>query len=137
MLISEFARRAGISQDTVRFYIRKGLIRPEVGIKGGANPYQIFTEEHLEAAKIIKLAQTLGFTLREIASLGEEYAAAGMSVERRIAIMRGQLEKFEAKAQQIAAVSAYVRAKIAWMEAGEKGAAPRFNGIDCTVKAEV
>jgi Predicted transcriptional regulators len=134
MLISEFARRAGISPDTVRFYVRKGLIQPELGQKGGSNPYQIFTAEHLDTAKIIKLAQTLGFTLREIAILGQEYAAVGMSLERRTAIMRSQLEKIEAKARQIEAVRAYMRDKIAWMEGGETGPEPRFLDRDCALK---
>jgi len=131
MLISEFARRAAISPDTVRFYVRKGLIRPETGARGGSNPYQIFSEEHLDTARIIKLAQTLGFTLREIAVLGKEYAAAGLSRERRIAIMRTQLDRLDAKAAQIGAVRDYVRAKIAWMEKGEKGPEPRFKELSC------
>ncbi len=131
MLISEFARQAGISTDTVRFYVRKGLLKPEQSVKGGANPYQIFSEDHLDTARIIKLAQSLGFTLREIADLGEEYASAGMSLDRRLEIMRSQCDRFDAKAKQINAVRQYMRCKIAWMENGEKGPEPRFGNTAC------
>ncbi len=34
MLISEFARTSGLSRDTVRFYVRLGLLRPETNGKG-------------------------------------------------------------------------------------------------------
>ncbi len=38
MLIGEFARRAGLSQDTVRFYVRKGLLAPQSGAGEAAIP---------------------------------------------------------------------------------------------------
>jgi DNA-binding transcriptional MerR regulator len=131
MLISEFARQTGLSIDTVRFYVRKGLITPEDGVKGGKNPYQIFNEEHVQAARLIRLAQTLGFTLREISSLAAEYNRAGMSLPRRIEIMTVQLARIDEKAKQISAVRRYVRAKLSWMENGEIGPEPRFKGVSC------
>ncbi len=131
MLISEFARQTGLSPDTVRFYVRKGLITPGESAKGGKNPYQLFSDEHVQVARLIRLAQTLGFTLREIAILAAEYNAAGMSLPRRIEIMQGQLAKFDDKANQINAVRNYLRAKLAWLGKGEKGPEPRFNGQGC------
>src|SRR5258708_27567644 len=68
MLISEFARRAGLTTDTVRFYVRRGLITPERNGKG-RNPYQVFTADHVRAAKIIRTAQSLGMSLKEIAAI--------------------------------------------------------------------
>ena len=50
MLISEFARASGLTPDTIRFYIRRGLLKPETSRKGGSNPYQIFTAEHVQVA---------------------------------------------------------------------------------------
>ncbi len=95
VLISEFAKRAGLSTDTVRFYVRKGLLAPATGMKGGSNPYQIFTDEHLEAARIIRMSQGLGFSLREIAALAAEYNAGGMTPARSLELMRGQLARLE------------------------------------------
>jgi MerR family transcriptional regulator, copper efflux regulator len=41
MLISEFARAAGLSRDTVRFYVRRGLLAPLAGNKGGSSLCQV------------------------------------------------------------------------------------------------
>jgi DNA-binding transcriptional MerR regulator len=126
MLISEFARRAGLSTDTVRFYIRKGLLNPGTGMKGGSNPYQIFTEADLEAARTVRMAQGLGFSLREIVTLAAEYNAGGMTPERSLELMRMQLGRLEEKAAQIDAMVSYTRAKVAWLENGQQGAEPTF-----------
>ncbi len=72
MLISEFARRAGLPTDTVRYYVRLKLLRPETNGKGGSNPYQVFTAEHLLAAKIIRTAQSLGMPLKEILAISQQ-----------------------------------------------------------------
>ncbi|HVX76177.1 MAG TPA: MerR family transcriptional regulator [Bradyrhizobium sp.] len=124
MLISEFARAAGLSTDTVRFYVRRGLLVPELGGKGGRNPYQVFTEEHVRDARIIRLAQSLGMSLKEIALLGQEYRAGGMTRERSIEILSGQLSRLEQKARELDALASYLRTKIAWLENGEKGPEP-------------
>jgi len=126
MLISEFARRAGLSTDTVRFYVRKGLLAPETGMKGGSNPYQLFSGQDLEAARMIRMAQSLGFSLREIATLGAEYNSGRMTPERSLELMRMQLARLEEKAAQIDAMVRYTRAKVAWLEGGQRGAEPAF-----------
>ncbi|OSZ70254.1 MerR family transcriptional regulator [Sphingomonas sp. IBVSS2] len=141
MLISEFARRAGMSTDTVRFYVRKGLLAPATGRKGGSNPYQIFTEEHLDVARIIRMAQNLGFSLREIAALAAEYHDGAITAERSLELMRMQLARLEEKAAQVNAMVDYARAKVAWLETGQKGAEPLFGEYEgcwaepATVKA--
>jgi DNA-binding transcriptional MerR regulator len=126
MLISEFARRAGLSTDTVRYYVRIGLLQPETGSKGGGNPYQLFTAEHLLAAKIIRTAQALGMPLKEIATISAERRAARMTPGRSVQILRTQLERLETKATALRAMSAYLGAKIEWLEGGEKGPPPDF-----------
>lgn len=130
MLISEFARRAGLSTDTVRFYVRKGLLAPETGVKGGSNPYQIFSDQDLEAARTIRMAQGLGFSLREIASLAAEYNAGRMTPERSLELMRNQLARLEEKAAQLDAMVTYTRAKVAWLEGGQYGAEPTFGEFE-------
>lgn len=124
MLISEFCRASGLSPDTVRFYVRRGLLKPETGTRGGANPYQEFSRTDLARARLVQLASSLGFTLREIASLAAEVEAKGLSRKRRIAIMEERLDELEQKAAELARLTAYVRAKIAWMKNGERGPEP-------------
>jgi MerR family copper efflux transcriptional regulator len=130
MLISEFSRATGLTPDTIRFYIRRGLLQPETGGKGGSNPYQIFTTDHVEMARIIRMAQSLGFSLREIAALNKEHQAGGMTPSRSAEIMRLQLERLETKAVQLDAMIRYVRDKLRWIEAGGERDEPRFADYD-------
>ena len=130
MLISEFARATGLSRDTVRFYVKRGLLRPLAGDKGGRNPYQVFTSEHVQMARMIHVAQSLGFSLREIAVLNAEYQAKGMTAARGAEIMREQLVRLEEKAAHIGGMIGYIRAKLAWYEAGGKGPEPNFTDYE-------
>jgi DNA-binding transcriptional MerR regulator len=142
MQISEFAREAGISADTVRFYVRRGLLKPETGVRGGSNPYQVFDRHHVEAARLIRLAQSLGFTLREIAAIATELGAEGLTRKRKIELLRERLDELERKEVQIRTMTTYLRAKVVWMEGGERGPEPTLEGEGlpaslpaCTVEA--
>jgi MerR family copper efflux transcriptional regulator len=126
MLISEFARATGLTTDTVRFWIRCGLLVPETNGKGGRNPYQLFTAEHVRTARVIRLAQSLGLSLKEIAAVGEEYRDGGITRERSIEILAAQLDRLDQKAAELAAMTGYLYAKIAWLEGGEQGPEPDF-----------
>jgi MerR family transcriptional regulator, copper efflux regulator len=130
MLISEFARATGLSRDTVRFYVRRGLLKPLSGNKGGSNPYQVFTPEHVQMARTIRMAQSLGFSLREITALNAEYQARRMTPARGAEIMRWQLARLEEKAAHVAAMIGYIHAKLAWYEAGGKGPEPNFTDYE-------
>ena len=126
MLISEFAQATGLTTDTVRFYVRRGLLKPLAGAKGGSNPYQIFTNEHVQMARMIHMGQSLGFSLREIEALNVEYQSQRMTAARGAEILRRQLFRLEEKAAHINAMMSYIRAKVAWVEGGEKGPEPNF-----------
>jgi DNA-binding transcriptional MerR regulator len=126
MLISEFARASGLTPDTVRFYIRRGLLDPARGAKGGSARYQLFTSEHVATARVIRLAQSLGFTLREIAAFNVEFQNDAPSDERVIAILRARLRDLDEKAAQLGAMAAYLRTKLRWLEGGRLGPEPSF-----------
>jgi DNA-binding transcriptional MerR regulator len=126
MLISEFARATGLTPDTVRFYVRRGLLKPLAGSKGGSNPYQIFTDEHVQTARMIHLGQSLGFSLREIEALNIEHQKKRITPARGAEILRGQLVRLEEKAAHLNAMISYIRDKVAWLEGGEAGPEPNF-----------
>lgn len=137
MLISEFARAAGMSVDTVRFYVRQGLLRPETGLKGGANPYQVFDAQQVNGARVIRLMQGLGFSLKEIGSIADEYYRGDMTPERGREIMATQLAKLEAKQADLDAVIDYTRRKIAWMDAGRGGPEPELGAFGSCAAGEL
>jgi MerR family transcriptional regulator, copper efflux regulator len=124
MLISEFARATGLSVDTVRFYVSKGLLHPKATAKGGSKPYQIFNQDHIETARAIRVGQSIGFTLKEIAELGEEYRAAAISPKRSIEVMESQIVKLEEKSKQLDSMIAFLRAKIIWQKGNREGPLP-------------
>ena len=130
MLISEFARVTGLSPDTVRFYVRRGLLEPAMSDKGGSNPYQIFTDEHVQTARAIRMAQSLGFSLREIAALNVEYQANASRRRAAPKFCADRLARLQEKAAHVGGMIAYIRAKLAWVEAGGKGPEPNFTDYE-------
>ena len=126
MLISEFARVTGLTRDTVRFYARLGLLQPKTNGKGGRHPYGVFTDKDIQAAEVIRIAQSLGMSLKEIAAFTEERRKGHLTSERRVEIMSAQLVSLEAKATELEVMISYVRAKIDWLILGEQGQQPDF-----------
>jgi MerR family transcriptional regulator, copper efflux regulator len=68
MLIAEFARATGLSRDTIRFYVKKGLLQSVIG----TNRCQDFDAEQVDRALLIREKQALGFTLGKISVLSKE-----------------------------------------------------------------
>jgi DNA-binding transcriptional MerR regulator len=137
MLISEFSRRTGLARETVRYYVRMGLLQPQQTQKGGRHPYLMFTQDDVRSADVIRIGQTLGLSLREIGDLREARRQGDLPLDDRIAMMKDQLAKLEAKAAELEKLQSYVRAKIAWQESGERGAEPRLGSfLDVTTEAE-
>ncbi|MGH9388632.1 MAG: heavy metal-responsive transcriptional regulator [Vicinamibacteria bacterium] len=66
LLIGELAHRAGINRETLRYYERRGLLRPT---RRTASGYRLYSRETEERLSFIKRAQSFGFTLDEILML--------------------------------------------------------------------
>ncbi len=101
-------------------------------IRAARNPYQVFTGEHVQLARLIRMARSLGFSLREIVALNAEYQAKRITPARGAEIMRAQLARLEEKAAHVGGMISYIRAKLAWLEAGGKGPEPNFTDYERT-----
>jgi len=66
MMIGQVARLAGIGVETVRFYEREGLLNQPARRASG---YREYDADAVTRLRLIKQAQRLGFTLREIKEL--------------------------------------------------------------------
>ena len=62
----ELARAAGVNQQTLRYYERRGLLAEPQRSLGG---HRLYPQEALTVLRVIKTAQRLGFTLDEVADL--------------------------------------------------------------------
>ena len=131
MLISEFARATGLPVDTIRFYIAKGLLKPDRGLKGGSNPYQLFKPEDVTAARMIRLQQALGHTLGEILALNEEYRAGEHSPERTVEVLELQIERLQQRKEALDAALTFLRGKVDWIKSGKPGPVPQLEDYPC------
>ncbi|HEX3964846.1 MAG TPA: MerR family transcriptional regulator [Trebonia sp.] len=68
MLISEVAAKAGVSRDAVRLYTRLGLVTC-TSRQAGSRLYADYDDSAVELIKGIKIAQSIGFTLSELAPI--------------------------------------------------------------------
>ncbi|MGQ7246820.1 MerR family transcriptional regulator [Halomonas sp. V046] len=68
MKVSELARRAGVTAETVRHYTREGLLNP---VKDPDNGYHRYAQQDLNRLSFIQRARTLGFSLGEIGNILE------------------------------------------------------------------
>ena len=62
MQLIECAREAGVTPDTLRHYLRVGLVIPD---GRGANGYRAFSERSVARVRFIRNALALGFTLKD------------------------------------------------------------------------
>ena len=66
--IGALAKAANVPTSTVRYYERRGLLRPETRTAGN---YRVYDRTALERLRFIRAAQATGFTLEDVASLLE------------------------------------------------------------------
>ena len=93
LTIGAFAKEAGVSVETIRFYQRKGLLPEPQKPRGGIRRYG---REDVERLHFVKSSQALGFTLEEIVGLlrlddGAHCDEARVLAERKLADVRAKL----------------------------------------------
>lgn len=62
----QVARAAGVNQQTLRYYERRGLLAEPDRTPGG---HRVYPAETVTVLKVIRVAQRLGFTLDEVTEL--------------------------------------------------------------------
>jgi DNA-binding transcriptional MerR regulator len=83
--IGELAGAAGVPTSTVRFYERRGLLPADAR---SPSKYRLYGDAALERLRFIRLAQSTGFTLEDIAALldlREERAVSRSEVRAMLA----------------------------------------------------
>ena len=128
MLIGEFSRETGLSQDTIRFYVRRGLFAPQAGAKGGRHPWQVFRQQDIAIARLIRTAQAFGMSLKEIDEISQ-ILHGDQALERESAVLDQQILRLEEKVSEIANLLAFVRAKRDWISSGRSGNMPLLSAF--------
>ena len=81
--IGQLAGEAGVHIETLRFYERKGLLKPAKRTEKG---YRLYDRDDVSRVRFIKQAQKLGFSLREVMELLElklDHKSKCADVEKR------------------------------------------------------
>ncbi len=66
--VKQIAKLADVTVDAVRFYSKKGLLKPE---RNSSNNYKVYDHADLIRLKFISRAKLLGYTLNEIEQIIE------------------------------------------------------------------
>ncbi len=66
----ELARRAGVSQRTIRYYEELGLVQPASRLPGGR---RIFTEDALQRLRFISRLKKVGLSLEEMHHINQVF----------------------------------------------------------------
>ncbi len=120
MKIREFERATGLKRSTVRFYEAQGLIRPETGLNG----YRHYDESHVEAAKLARLAQWLGFSIREIADISHAWRGDALTQAQKTDILKRKLAECREKQAHLTQLVGHLEALVNWVGAGEVAPKP-------------
>ena len=121
MLISEAARRAGVSRDTVRLYTRLGLVACAQR-QAGSRAYADYDEDSVELIKNIKVAQSIGFSLAELQPIATLYVSGQLDPGSQRALLEAKLADVEDRQRKLAQMSEFLRFKLAHLEACDEPA---------------
>ena len=110
MRTSELAHAAGVTAETVRHYVRVGLLSPD---RDPTNGYRIFDAGHLERLRFVRAARGLGFSVDEVVEI-LEHAAQGETpcpfvrerASAHLASTREQIERLERQRDRLERVLA-------------------------------
>ncbi|MEU2738202.1 MerR family transcriptional regulator [Streptomyces sp. NPDC007095] len=108
MRIGELAAQAGMSRDTIRFYEKVGLVTG----RRLANGYRDFPPEAVPWLHYVRTAQTLGFSLAEIARHGEELREAPDSAEALSVLFEQKIEVIDDRMAELAVLRAELAARV-------------------------
>ena len=111
MRAGEVAARAGVHRETLRYYERRGLLaRPPRDPSG----FRRYPADTVERVRLIKWAQGLGFTLREILEiariprdhLGGRARRVRARAARKIGEIDAKIARLRAMKRRLAAIAA-------------------------------
>jgi DNA-binding transcriptional MerR regulator len=101
--IGDLAERTGVSVDALRYYERRGLVRP---IGRRASGYREYPPEAVGVVRFVKRAQALGFSLAEVEELLRLRGDAGR-VETALAardVARAKIRDIDERVRQLIAL---------------------------------
>jgi DNA-binding transcriptional MerR regulator len=107
MRIGELAARVGLTRDALRFYEQVGILTSE----RRANGYREYPPEAVPWLEYVRTAQTLGFSLAEIADHGEELSEVPDQAEALSALFADKVRVIDTRMAELSALRAELTAR--------------------------
>ena len=109
MKIGEFAQRAGVAIDTVRYYERQGLLPQPLRRASG---YRSYAEADVSRLRFVRRAKALGFTLGEIRDLLDLSGRRDNDMGGLKAAAAAKLADVEARIEELSRIRAGLHALV-------------------------
>ncbi len=114
MIVSELAKLAGVTPETVRHYTRSGLLTPN---KQNANGYHYYGETDLKRLIFVRKARLLGFTVSEIAQILNMSECGRSPCPKVRTIIKERLKETQEKIKELKSLQVSMeRASKKWAE---------------------
>ncbi|MBM7334458.1 MAG: MerR family DNA-binding protein [Alcanivorax sp.] len=113
MRVTDLARRADTTAETVRHYTELGLLRPD---RDPANGYRRYGGDDLRRLRFALKARGLGFTLGDVRALIEESESGATPCPKVRALIETRLQEVEARIQELRGLSDRMHAAVAAWE---------------------
>lgn len=110
--ISDFAKIAGVSRQTLIYYDRIGLFSP---VAVGENGYRMYSHNQIDNISIITILQDLGVSLKKIKEI-----IADISIETTKKTLNYQLSAITQKIEKLSLLNDMVKIRLEQIEIGEK-----------------
>jgi DNA-binding transcriptional MerR regulator len=133
MTIKEFEQATKLPRTTIRHYEARGLLKPDSDPRG--NGYRVYTLSHVERANSIKLAQRLGFSLKETSELIQAWESGSLGRREKRKALANKLATIESKMADLQQMHRYLSDILTWVDAGERGPKPGFDRKSKRAKA--
>lgn len=109
MRIGEVAAQAGVNIQTLRFYERRGLLKPP---KRSASTYRDYPAETVKIVQFIKRNQQFGFTLKEIKEMLEMLATGLPGALNRQADIQNKIRALDEQIHSLQAIRDELSARL-------------------------
>jgi len=98
MTIQQVSQRSGLTQDTLRYYERAGLIPPVTRTAGGKRDY---TEMDLKWVELASCMRSAGLPVEAIAKYVQLFQAGSETIPARLKLLREQHDRLQEQRQHI------------------------------------
>ena len=114
--IGELAAAAEVPVSTIRYYERRGLIRPEG--RSDSN-YRVYSAKSLDLLRFVRAAQSTGFQLKDIELLIEARSGAGNPCGEVRTVIEHRLDELGKQIGELQHAKQVLGQALKWCKRGE------------------